>query len=98
MHRGITGFDHYSIDRALWFGLPGLAKWSKTGMRQGSGALVPPGPVRAFDNFAQYEPLTEEERDWLRAVVDHDDDPIAQMALRWAVKRPPWLDGEERGR
>jgi uncharacterized membrane protein len=99
MHQGIAGFDHYGIDRALWFGLPGLAKWSKTGMRQGSGALVPPGTVRAFDHFAQYASLSEDERERLRAVVvDHDNDPIAQMAVRWAVKRPPWLDGDERGR
>ncbi len=99
MHQGIAGFDHYGIDRALWFGLPGLAKWSKTGMRQGSGDLVPPGTVEPFDNFGQYEKLSEEERDKLRAViVDHDNDPIAQMSFRWAVKRPPWLDGAERGR
>jgi uncharacterized membrane protein len=99
MHQGIAGFDHYGIDRALWFGLVGLAKWSKTGMRQGSGDLVPPGTVQAFDNFGEYESLTAEERDKLRAViVDHDNDPIAQMSLRWAVKQPPWLTDTERGR
>ena len=99
MHQGIAGFDHYGIDRALWFGLVGFAKWSKTGMRQGSGDLVPPGTVQAFDNFTEYEPLTTEERDKLRAViVDHDNDPIAAMSLRWAVKRPDWLTGDERGR
>lgn len=98
MHQGIEGFDHYGIDRALWFGLVGLAKWSKTGMRQGSNRLVPPGTVMAFDNFGEYEPLSQEARDRLRAVVvDHDNDPIAQMSLRWAVKRPPWL-GSTRGR
>jgi uncharacterized membrane protein len=99
MHQGIAGFDHYGIDRALWFGLVGLAKWSKTGMRQGSSKLVPPGTVEAFDNFGEYEPLTQEQRDKLRAViVDHDNDPIAQMSFRWAVKRPPWLTGTARGR
>jgi hypothetical protein len=99
MHQGIAGFDHYGIDRALWFGLPGLAKWSKTGMRQGSGELVPPGTVGAFDNFGEYEELSPEERDELRAVVvDHDNDPIAQISFRSAVKRPPWLTGDERGR
>ena len=99
MHQGIAGFDHYGIDRALWFGLVGLAKWSKTGMRQGSSKLVPEGTVGAFDNFGEYEQLTEAERKKLRAViVDHDNDPIAQMSFRWAVKRPPWLDGSERGR
>jgi hypothetical protein len=99
MHQGIEGFDHYGIDRALWFGLVGLAKWSKTGMRQGSSQLVPPGTVEAFDNFGEYEKLSQEERGKLRAViVDHDNDPIAQMSFRWAVKRPPWLTGSERGR
>jgi hypothetical protein len=99
MHQGIAGFDHYGIDRALWCGLVGFAKWSKTGMRQGSGDLVPPGTVEAFDNFGEYQALSEKERDQLRAViVDHDNDPIAQMSLRWAVKRPPWLTGEARGR
>jgi uncharacterized membrane protein len=99
MHQGIAGFDHYGIDRALWFGLVGLAKWSKTGMRQGSSDLVPPGTVAAFDNFGQYEELSEEERKKLRAViVDHDNDPIAQMSFRWAVKEPPWLAGSDRGR
>ncbi len=99
MHQGIEGFDHYGIDNALWFGLVGLAKWSKTGMRQGSTDLVPEGTVNAFDNFGEYEKLTEEERNKLRAVVvDHDNDPIAQMSFRWADKRPPRLTGEARGR
>lgn len=99
MYQGTTGFDHYGIDRALWFGLPGLAKWSKTGMRQGSSDLVAPGTVKAFDNFEQYERLSDDERADLRAViVDHDNDPIAQVSFRWAVKRPPWLRDHERGR
>jgi hypothetical protein len=68
-------------------------------MRQGATDLVPQGTVAAFDNFGEYEQLSEEERDKLRAViVDHDNDPIAQMSFRWAVKRPPWLVGDARGR
>ena len=99
MYQGSAGFDHYGIDHALWFGLPGLAKWSKTGMRQGTGDLVAPGTVAAFDNFGEYERLTADERAALRAVVvDHDNDPIAQVSFRWAVKCPPWLDGHLRGR
>ena len=31
MRDGIAGLDAYGIDRALWFGLPGFAVWSKTG-------------------------------------------------------------------
>lgn len=99
MHQGIGGFDHYGIDRALWFGLPGLAKWSKTGMREGSSELVPAGTVGAFDRFEQFDALTDEERDRMRAVIlDHDNDPIAQISLRLAVKTPPWLRNRERGR
>ncbi|MGH8916056.1 MAG: alpha/beta-hydrolase family protein, partial [Acidimicrobiia bacterium] len=41
MHQGISGFDHYGIHRALWFGMPGLARWSKTGMREGRSPLTP---------------------------------------------------------
>jgi uncharacterized membrane protein len=97
MHQGIAGFDHYSIENALWFGLPGLARWSRTGMREGRNPLTPEGTVGAFDRFEQYEELTDEQKGALRAiVVDHDNDPISQMSLRLAVKRPPWLDGEPR--
>ena len=44
MYQGIDGFDHYGIDRALWVGLPWLAKWSRSGMARGSSTLVPQGP------------------------------------------------------
>jgi uncharacterized membrane protein len=97
MHQGIAGFDHYGIENALWFGLPGLARWSRTGMREGRNPLTPPGTVAAFDRFEQYQELSIDERSALRAViVDHDNDPISQLSLRLAVKRPPWLDGDPR--
>lgn len=100
MHQGIEGFDHYGIDRALWFGLPGLAKWSKNGMRDGRNPSVPEGTVRAFDRYEQFAELSDEERDRLRAVIlDHDNDPIAQVSFRLAVKQPHWLDPDvEKGR
>ncbi|HEX6219693.1 MAG TPA: alpha/beta-hydrolase family protein, partial [Acidimicrobiia bacterium] len=97
MHLGIAGFDHYGIENALWFGLPGLARWSRTGMREGRNPLTPEGTVAAFDRFEQYEVLSASEKRALRAViVDHDNDPISQMSLRLAVKRPPWLNGDPR--
>ncbi len=99
MREGIAGFDHYGIDRALWFGLPGLAKWSRTGMREGHGENIAEGAVGAFDNYSELMALTPEERDKMRAVVlDHDNDPIAALSARLAVKRPPWLQSETRGR
>jgi len=98
MHQGIGGFDHYGIENALWFGLPGLARWSRTGMKEGRNSLTPEGTVSAFDQLDEYLELSEDEREALRAVVvDHANDPIAQMSLRNAVKQPEWLDGE-RGR
>ena len=99
MRTGIEGFDHYGIDRALWFGLPGLAKWSRTGMREGRGPNVPEGSVGAFDRPEQLAALDGAEREAMRAVIlDHDNDPIALMSARLAVKRPPWLHSETRGR
>ena len=97
MHQGIAGFDHYGIENALWFGLPGLARWSRTGMREGRNSLTPEGTVGAFDRFEQYQDLSAAERKALRAVVvDHDNDPISQMSLRLAVRKPAWLNGEPR--
>jgi uncharacterized membrane protein len=98
MRNGIAGLDEYGIDRALWFGLPGLAVWSKTGMKEGRSPLMPPGTVGHFDRFEQYAALSEQERGRLRVVVvDHDNDPIATLSPRLAYARPGWLEGE-RGR
>ncbi len=98
MRNGIAGLDEYGIDRALWFGLPGLAVWSKTGMKEGRSPLMPPGTVGHFDRFEQYAALSEQERERLRVVVvDHDNDPIATLSPRLIYARPGWLDGE-RGR
>jgi uncharacterized membrane protein len=98
MHHGIAGFDHYRIDRALWVGLPWMAKWSKSGMSRGASALVPPGTVGVFDRPEQLSALDEKERKRLRAVIlSHDNDPIALFGPDLLVRRPDWL-GSERGR
>jgi uncharacterized membrane protein len=99
MYQGIDGFDHYGIDRALWVGLPWLAKWSRSGMTRGSSTLVPVGTVGVFDRHEQMQELTEEERARLRAVVvSHDNDPIAVFGPDLLVQRPPWLANGQRGR
>ncbi|MEN8041482.1 MAG: alpha/beta-hydrolase family protein [Actinomycetota bacterium] len=99
MKQGIEGFDDYGIDRALWFGLPGLAKWSKNGMREGSNELVPEGTVGLFDRIEELHALPAEERERMRAVIlDHDNDPIARISPRLAVKQPEWLDPGHEGR
>lgn len=92
MRDGIAGLDAYGVDRALWFGLPGLAIWSKTGMKEGRSPLVPPGTVGHFDCYEQYAALTGPQRDGLRVVVlDHDNDPIASVSPRLIYARPHWL-------
>ena len=60
MYQGIGGFDHYGIDKALWFGLPGLAKWSRNGMARGASHLVPEGTVGVFDSPEQLAALTDD--------------------------------------
>jgi uncharacterized membrane protein len=99
MYQGISGFDHYGVDRALWFGLPGLAKWSRNGMARGSSSLVPDGSVGVFDHPDQLTALSDEERDRLRAVIlSHDNDPIAQLVPDIAIKQPQWISDGDRGR
>jgi uncharacterized membrane protein len=99
MFQGIKGFDHYGIDRALWVGLPWLAKWSRSGMARGSSAMVPEGTVGVFDRHEQLGGLSEEERGRLRAVIlSHDNDPIAVLGPELLAQRPPWLADGRRGR
>ena len=98
MYQGIDGFDHYGIDKALWVGLPGLAKWSRNGMIQGRSELVPPGTVRVIDHPDELTDLSTDDRDRLRAVIlSHDNDPIAQLVPDLLIEAPQWLTGE-RGR
>jgi uncharacterized membrane protein len=98
MSQGITGFDHYGVDRALWLGLPALAKWSRNGMATGSNDLVPEGTVGVFDHHDQLAALSDEEHDRLRAVIlSHDNDPIASLRPEVMIREPDWLLGE-RGR
>jgi uncharacterized membrane protein len=99
MFQGIEGFDHYGIDRALWVGLPWLAKWSRSGMTRGSSTLVPQGTVAVFDRHEQLQALAEEERARLRAVIlSHDNDPIAVFGPELLIQRPWWLADGRRGR
>jgi hypothetical protein len=72
----IRGFDHYGLDRALWLGLPGLAKWSRNGMAPGR----------------QRSRARGDRRQRLRAVVlMHDNDPIGALSPDLLVKRPPYV-------
>ena len=58
MYQGIKGFDHYGIDRALWFGLPGLAKWSRNGMARGAATSSPRGPSASSTGTSSWPPST----------------------------------------
>jgi uncharacterized membrane protein len=97
MKSGIEGFDNYSIDRALWFGMPHLAKWSAAGLDR-PGSMTPPGTVGVFDRWEELAELTPEERDELRVVqLSHDNDPITHVDPSILYRSPDWL-GEPRGR
>ena len=99
MYQGINGFDHYGIDKALWVGLPGLAKWSRNGMAAGRSDLVPEGTVQVFDHPSEMEELSAAERRQLRAMIlSHHGDPIAVMSTDTLIQEPEWLATEERGR
>jgi len=98
MYQGVAGFDHYGVDRALWVGLPGLAKWSRNGMARGASDLVPKGEVAVFDRHEQLAALDDADRKRLRAVIlSHDDDPIGLLSPDLLIARPEWL-GTARGR
>jgi uncharacterized membrane protein len=99
MFQGIEGFDHYGIDRALWVGLPWLAKWSRSGMARGSSTMVPEGTVGVFDRYEQLAELDDERRARLRAVIlSHDNDPIAVLGPELLIQPPWWLADGRRGR
>lgn len=97
MKSGIAGLDSYSISRALWFGMPHLARWSKAGLDR-PGAMTPPGTVGVFDRWEELEELSDEQRDALRVVqLSHDNDPITHVDPSILFRSPDWL-GEPRGR
>jgi uncharacterized membrane protein len=99
MFQGIEGFDHYGIDRALWVGLPWLAKWSRMGMARGSSTLVPEGTVGVFDRHEQLAALDDTQRKRLRAtILSHDNDPIAVLGPELLIQPPWWLADGQRGR
>lgn len=97
MKLGIEGLDHYGVDRALWFGMPELARWSAAGMDR-PGQLTPEGTVGVFDRWEELEQLSPAERDALRIVqLSHDNDPITLLTPTLLYRAPDWLD-EPRGR
>src|SRR4029453_8985327 len=85
--------------RALWVGLPWLAKWSRMGMARGSSTLVPEGTVGVFDRHEQLAELDDQQRARLRApILSHDNDPIAVLGPELLIRRPWWLADGRRGR
>lgn len=97
MKLGVDGLEHYGVERALWFGMPQLARWSAAGLDR-PGQLTPEGTVGVFDRWEELEQLTPAERDQLRIVqLSHDNDPITLMTPTLLYREPDWL-GHPRGR
>jgi uncharacterized membrane protein len=97
MKQGVEGLDHYGIDRALWFGMPQLARWSAAGLDR-PGQLTPEGTVGVFDRWEELERRSPAERDALRIVqLSHDNDPITLLTPTLLYRQPDWL-GDRRGR
>lgn len=97
MKLGVEGLDHYGIERALWFGMPQLARWSAAGLDR-PGQLTPEGRVGVFDRWEQLAQLSPSERDALRIVqLSHDNDPITLVTPTLLYREPDWL-GPQRGR
>ena len=97
MKTGVDGLDHYGIDRALWFGMPQLARWSAAGLAR-PGQLCPEGSVGVYDRWEEFERVSPEQRDELRIVqLSHDNDPITLVTPTLLYRAPEWL-GEPRGR
>ena len=92
MFQGIEGFDHYGIDRALWVGLPWLAKWSRSGMARGTSTWCPRGRWGSSTATSSSRRWTTRQRERLRAVIlSHDNDPIAVLGPELLIQRPAWL-------
>lgn len=97
MKLGVDGLDHYGIDRALWFGMPQLARWSAAGLAR-PGQLCPEGSVGVYDRWEELEQVPPEQRDAMRIVqLSHDNDPITLVTPTLLYRAPEWL-GEPRGR
>ncbi|MFN7148301.1 MAG: alpha/beta-hydrolase family protein [Microthrixaceae bacterium] len=97
MKTGVEGLDHYGIERALWFGMPQLARWSAAGLAR-PGQLCPDGTVGVYDRWEEFEQVPPEQRDELRIVqLSHDNDPITLVTPTLLYRAPEWL-GEDRGR
>ena len=98
MKLGVEGLDHYGVERALWFGMPQLARWSAAGLDR-PGQLTPEGTVGVFDRWEELEQLSPEERDAAahRAAQPRQRPHHADDARRCCTGHPDWL-GEPRGR
>jgi hypothetical protein len=70
MKLGIEGLDHYGVERALWFGMPQLARWSAAG-------LIPPRPAHPRGHRGCLRPLGG-----ARAAVARGARPAAHRAAQ----------------
>ncbi|HXJ63974.1 MAG TPA: alpha/beta-hydrolase family protein, partial [Actinomycetota bacterium] len=87
--RGAAGPAELGVDRALWAGTPGFARWREE-VAPGGSPVDP--AVGVFDRFEQVEALEPKARSRLRFVfLTHDEDPVAKFGLELLVRAPDWL-------
>lgn len=89
---GTLGPEALGIDAALWIGTPAGSAWPHQVMDDDRPDSEP-GAVRAFNDIAQLDDLSLEEREVLRYyLVSHDDDGVVTFEPGIAVRRPSWFD------
>jgi len=95
MYGGTDSLRALGVERALWIGTPKGSKWKEQVLSAQQQLNVESGLVGVFDNYAQVQALTKQERDALRYIlITHYNDPIAEFGLELLVKQPEWVANE----
>ncbi|MFO0882270.1 MAG: alpha/beta-hydrolase family protein [Candidatus Saccharimonadales bacterium] len=91
MNEGTDGFEALGVHRALWIGTPAGSKW-KEQVLYDNRLNVEKDEIGVFNDFGQYELLTQNAKDKLRYVmITHYNDPVAHFGTSLLIQAPAWL-------
>ncbi len=91
IHQGTTGLSGLGIDAALWLGTPHASEWKEEVLGI-SRPDVDRSLVAVFDNFGQFEALSEAQRSRLRYIMlTHENDATAYFGVDLLLSEPAWL-------